>query len=74
MSQNNGNLHGIFTLQELTKSDTAIRKGIDNNPNADQIEKLKILCEKNFTTGFEIISAESKVTSGFRSHLRCAKP
>jgi len=35
-----------FTLQELIKSDTAVRKGIDNNPNADQIEKLKELCEK----------------------------
>ena len=32
-------------LEEFTKSDTAIRKGIDNNPNADQIEKLKLLCE-----------------------------
>ena len=30
-----------FSLAELIKSDTAIRKGIDNNPNADQIEKLK---------------------------------
>ena len=28
-----------FSLQELTKSDTAIRKGIDNEPNADQIDK-----------------------------------
>ncbi len=35
-----------FTLQELIKSDTAIRKGINNNPNAEQIEKLKLLCEK----------------------------
>ena len=35
-----------FSLQELTKSDTAIRKGIDNEPNADQIDKLKTLCEK----------------------------
>ena len=34
-----------FSLQELTKSDTAIRKGIDNEPNADQIDKLKMLCE-----------------------------
>ena len=34
-----------FSLQELIKSDTAIRKGIDNNPNSDQIEKLKLLCE-----------------------------
>ena len=39
------NLSRNFSLQELIKSDTAIRKGIDNNPNADQIEKLKLLCE-----------------------------
>ena len=35
------NLTRNFSLQEMIKSDTAIRKGIDNNPNADQIEKLK---------------------------------
>ena len=34
-----------FTLSELIKSDTAIRRGINNNPNAEQIEKLKSLCE-----------------------------
>jgi len=34
-----------FNLQELIKSDTAVRKGIDNNPNSDQIEKLKLLCD-----------------------------
>ena len=34
-----------FSLSELIKSDTAIRKGINNNPNAEQIEKLKELCE-----------------------------
>ena len=34
-----------FSLSELIKSDTAIRLGIDNNPNADQMEKLKLLCE-----------------------------
>jgi len=39
------NLSRNFTLQELIKSDTAIRKGINNNPNAEQIEKLKALCE-----------------------------
>ena len=43
------NLSRNFTLQELIKSDTAIRKGIDNNPNADQIEKLKLLCEKIYS-------------------------
>ena len=40
------NLSRNFTLQELTKSDTAVRLNIDNNPNADQIEKLKKDIEK----------------------------
>ena len=39
------NLTRNFTLQELIKSDTAIRLGIDNNPNSDQITKLRLLCE-----------------------------
>ena len=39
------NLTRNFTLSELTKSDTAIRKGINNNPSAEQVEKLKSLCE-----------------------------
>ena len=39
------NLSQNFTLQELIKSDTAVRKGIDNNPNSDQIAKLKLLCD-----------------------------
>ena len=39
-----------FTLSELIKSDTAIRKGINNNPNAQQIEKLKTLFRGKFTT------------------------
>ena len=43
------NLTRNFTLSELTKSDTAIRKGINNNPNAEQIEKLKELCEIFFS-------------------------
>ena len=48
-----------FTLEELTKSDTAIRKGINNNPNAEQIEKLKVLCEKIYSR-YVITSVESK--------------
>ena len=35
------NLSRNFTLQELIKSDTAIRLDINNNPNSGQIEKLK---------------------------------
>ena len=33
------NLSRNFTLQELIKSDTAIRLDINNNPNSGQIEK-----------------------------------
>ena len=34
-----------ITLDELTKSQTAERKGINNNPNDDQITALQKLCE-----------------------------
>jgi len=59
-----------FSLQELTKSDTAIRKGIDNNPNADQIEKLKRLCE-NVLQPVRDQFGRVKVTSGFRTPELC---
>ena len=35
------NLSRNFTLVRAYQIDTAIRKGINNNPNAEQIEKLK---------------------------------
>ena len=35
-----------ITLDELTKSQVAERKGINNNPNPQQIENLKALVEK----------------------------
>ena len=66
----NMNLSRNFTLQELTKSDTAIRMGIDNNPNADQIEKLKALCE-NILQPVRDHFGRVKVTSGFRSSELC---
>ena len=59
-----------FSLLELTKSDTAIRKGIDNNPNADQIEKLKSLCE-NILQPVRDHFGRVKITSGFRSVELC---
>ena len=65
------NLSRNFTLSELTKSDTAIRKGINNNPNAEQIEKLKSLCE-NILQPIRDHFGRVKVTSGFRSVELCA--
>jgi len=64
------NLTRNFTLSELTKSDTAIRKGIDNEPNADQIDKLKLLCE-NILQPVRDHFGRVKVTSGFRSVALC---
>ena len=59
-----------FSLLELTKSDTAIRKGIDNEPNADQVDKLKLLCE-NILQPVRDHFGRVKVTSGFRSSELC---
>ena len=64
------NLSRNFTLQELIKSDTAIRKGINNNPNAEQIEKLKALCE-NILQPVRDHFGRVKITSGFRSVELC---
>ena len=64
------NLSRNFTLSELTKSDTAIRKGINNNPNAEQIEKLKTLCEKILQPVRDHFG-RVKVTSGYRSPELC---
>ena len=64
------NLSRNFTLQELIKSDTAIRKGIDNNPNADQVEKLKLLCE-NILQPVRDHFGRVTVTSCYRSPELC---
>ena len=60
-----------FSLQEMIKSDTAIRLDIDNNPNADQVEKLKALCE-NVLQPVRDHFGRVKVTSGYRSPELCA--
>ena len=64
------NLSRNFSLHELIKSDTAIRKGIDNNPNPDQIDKLKVLCEK-ILQPVRVHFGRVKGTSGFRSPELC---
>ena len=64
------NLSRNFTLSELIKSDTAIRRGINNNPNAEQIEKLKALCE-NILQPVRDHFGRVKITSGFRSPELC---
>ena len=64
------NLSRNFTLQELIKSDTAVRLDINNNPNSGQIEKLKELCE-NILQPIRDHFGRVKITSGFRSVELC---
>ena len=59
-----------FTLKELTKSDTAIRKGISNEPNTDEIEKPKLLCETILQPVRDKFGPVT-VTSGYRSPELC---
>jgi len=64
------NLSRNFTLLALIKPDTAVRKAINPNPNAGQIEKLKDLCE-NILQPVRDHFGRVKVTSGFRSEDLC---
>ena len=59
-----------FSLKELTASQTADRKGIDNTPTEEHIENLKLLCENILQPTRDewgIIS----VSSGYRSPELC---
>ena len=65
------NLSENFTLQELIYSDTAIRRGIDNKPNDETVENLKILCENILEPIREYFKAPVIVSSGYRSAAVC---
>ena len=60
-----------FSLKELTASQTAERKGINNNPNEDQINKLKLLCEKVLQPIRDHYGKVVSVSSGYRSPELC---
>ena len=60
-----------FTLNELTKSQEATRLGIDNIPNEEQIQNLKILCEKILQPLRDYYGMPVSVSSGYRSVALC---
>ena len=60
-----------FTLKELVASQTADRKGINNNPNEDQINSLKLLCEKVLQPVRDHFGKVVSISSGFRSEELC---
>ena len=55
-----------FTLQELTRSNTALRLGIDNTPSKEGIMKLTILATSVLQLLRDRIGA-LRITSGYRS-------
>lgn len=55
-----------FTLDEFVRSDTAIRKGIENNPSDSIIENLKITA-MGMEEVRELLQVPILVTSGYRS-------
>lgn len=60
------NLSNSFTLEMLTFSETATRKGIDNVPNDEQIANLTDLCQ-TLERVKALLGNELHISSGFRS-------
>lgn len=61
------NLTKNFTLSELTKSETALRKGLDNAPTQDVISALQTLAVNVLQPVREHYGSGVKVNSGYRS-------
>ena len=60
-----------FSLSELTKSQTAERKGIDNTPSPTHQENLKSLCEMVLQPIRDHFGQVVSVSSGYRSPELC---
>ncbi len=60
-----------FSLKELTSSQTAERKGIDNTPSAEHQENLKSLCEMILQPIRDHFGQVVSVSSGYRSPELC---
>lgn len=61
------NLSKYITLAEATKSQTAIRKGLDNQPDAEQLENMKHVAVNVFDKVREKVGAALDPSSFFRS-------
>lgn len=61
------NLTQNFTLSEMTKSETALRHGMDNTPGEVEIDNLKMLAEKVLQPVRDHYARGVKVNSGYRS-------
>ena len=60
-----------FSLLELTKSQTAERKGIDNTPSTEHRDNLKSLCTRILQPIRDHFGRVVSVSSGYRSEALC---
>jgi len=61
------NLSPNFSLHELTKSETALRLDLDNTPDEQATENLRLLCEKVLQPVRDHFGKGVKVNSAYRS-------
>ena len=64
-------LSNNFSLNELTRSQTAERKGIDNTPSPEHQENLKLLCTHILQPIRDHFGKVVPVSSGYRSPALC---
>jgi zinc D-Ala-D-Ala carboxypeptidase len=64
-------LSGHFSLRELTQSQTALRKGIDNKPTQDHIENLTELAVQILEPTRRHFGKPIAISSGYRSEELC---
>jgi hypothetical protein len=60
-------LSNYVSLAEVTKSDTAKRKGISNEPTPEHLENLKTICTEVFDKVREHFGVPIYISSGYRS-------
>lgn len=61
------NLTENFSLVELSSSETAVRKGLDNTPSVEAVANLRYLCEKVLQPLRDKYGKSINITSAYRA-------
>ena len=62
-----------FSLAEMTKSQTAIRAGLANNPSEGEVENLRLLCERVLQPIRDHFNHTVTISSGYRNAILSRK-
>ena len=62
-----------FSLAEMTKSQTATRMGLENNPSEDETENLRLLCERVLQPVRDHFNHTVTISSGYRNEILSQK-